>query len=85
MTTANEFRTIAEQVNAEKVQMRHLQLVEFIDGSILPAMRKKAEAGHFGHRIENTRGFYQSEVMAELENRGFSVKKTVHNDIMVSW
>ena len=85
MTTANEFRTIAEKVNAEKVQLRHLQLVEVIDKSILPEMKKKAEAGHFGHVISSTRGFYQTEVVAELENRGFSVKMTVHNDIRVSW
>ena len=85
MTTAHEFRTIAEQANAEKVELRRLQLVEFIDKSVLPAMKKKAEAGHFGHTIETTRGFLQSEVMQELENRGFSVSFTVHRDIRVNW
>lgn len=85
MTTAREFRAIAEKVNAEKVQQRHLQLIEFMNKSILPAIKKKAEAGYYGHVIESTRGFNQSEVMKELESRGFTVSVTTHHDIRVNW
>ena len=85
MTTAHEFHTIAERVNAEKVELRHLQLVEFVNKSILPALKKKAEAGYYGHTIETTRGFLQSEIMKELENRGFSASFTAHRDIRVTW
>lgn len=85
MTTAREFRAIAEKVNTEKVQQRHLQLIEFMNKSILPAIKKKAEAGYYGHVIQSTRGFSQSEVMKELESRGFTVNFTARHDIRVNW
>ena len=85
MTTAREFRAIAEKVNAEKVEQRHLQLIEFMNKSILPAIKRKAEAGYYGYVIQSTRGFHQSEIMSELESRGFTVNLATHHDIRVNW
>jgi hypothetical protein len=85
MTTAREFRAIAEKVNAEKVQRRHPQLIEFMNESILPGIKKKAEAGYYEHVIQSTRGFGLSEVMKELESRGFTLNFTTRRDIRVNW